>query len=361
MILNKLFLWILKTKLLMAVLVLLLETGCVVSTPAQLRGHELIPDYPNLTTIPGPTFDPVEWTKQISIPGAPGAYNPSLVRYGSGYLLSARFDTMEAGASPLQKQAQDQMVFVKLNSSFVPEGPVTRERFAQGNNLGTGQDPRLFWWKNEVWVLFNALNNAIAGSPRRMVLAKLSEKEDGYFKLTEAKFLSYGSGPFEKNWPPFLVDNELYLLYNTDPHQVIKPDLVTGKCTLVAETKIFPWQRGHVRGGTPALPYGENEFISFFHSSKRYRYLNNDWRQIYVMGAYTFSNKAPFAVTRYTPEAMDSKGFYDQSNHWKIIFPTGLVLDDDYAYVSMGRNDNQVVIVKIRMKDIERHLLKLQK
>jgi hypothetical protein len=82
--------------------------------------YELIPQYPNLTTIPGPTFNPVVWTKQLRIPGAIGAYNPSLITYGDGYLLSARFDVGNAGAPPFsgENSLEDQMVFVKLNRDF---------------------------------------------------------------------------------------------------------------------------------------------------------------------------------------------------------------------------------------------------
>jgi predicted GH43/DUF377 family glycosyl hydrolase len=332
----------------------LVVVNCKTSSP-DIRGYELIPHYPNLTTIPEPTFDPVEWTKQIHIPGAPGAYNPSLVSYGDGYLLAARYDTMVQGAKPSDADLEDQMVFVKLNRSFEPVGPVSRDFFTGGGEFGTAQDPRLFWWKNKLWAVFNARNQALEGAPRRMAIAEVQEK-DGYFSLASGQFFSFRGGFFEKNWPPFIVENELYFIFNTEPHQVIKPD-AHGKCTLVATTSVFPWKRGHLRGGTPALPYGENEYISFFHSSKRYRYLNNDWRQIYVMGAYTFSAKPPFAITRYTSKVIDSAGYYDQSNHWKIIFPAGLVLEGNYAYVTMGRNDNQIIVSKISLAAIEKELV----
>ena len=78
--------------------------------------------------------------------------------------------------------------------------------------------------------------------------------------------------------------------------------------------------------------------------------------QHYFMGAYTFSSKPPFEITRISREPIFGKGMYDTPGvsyptykPIRCVFPSGLYIDED-------RNEINVVFGK---QDYESWLLKL--
>jgi hypothetical protein len=103
--------------------------------------------------------------------------------------------------------------------------------------------------------------------------------------------------------------------------------------------------------GSPALPINNDSYLAFFHSSGHY---NHHGIQSYVMGAYLFSRHPPFAVTHISPEPIMHDRFINESLGWAykatdfIIFPGGLTMDDNYFYVSYGKNDGQGWIIKLK-------------
>lgn len=73
------------------------------------------------------------------------------------------------------------------------------------------------------------------------------------------------------------------------------------------------------------------------------------------MGAYTFDSKPPFSLLAVSPEPIVAKDFYQPPyyKNWKplrCVFPAGIVLDEDYIWLSYGRQDHEVWIAKIDKK-----------
>lgn len=66
-----------------------------------------------------------------------------------------------------------------------------------------------------------------------------------------------------------------------------------------------------------------------------------------------FCRKPPFTITHMTKEPIMKDIFMNETLGWAyraidyIQFPMGLVLDEDYIYVSYGRNDRDGWIVKL--------------
>ncbi len=72
----------------------------------------------------------------------------------------------------------------------------------------------------------------------------------------------------------------------------------------------------------------------------------------YFMGACTFSSEPPFEITSFSPEPIVGKDFYHGPPYktWRpmcIVFPAGFIFDDNFIWVSYGRQDHEMWIVKL--------------
>lgn len=136
-------------------------------------------------------------------------------------------------------------------------------------------------------------------------------------------------------------------------------------CTLVSLTTCpnLKWDFGVIRGGTPAVFIPElGEFISFFHSK---HILEGSKFATYFIGAFSFSAAAPFTLQRFSeaPIMMDEWYTGEWCNEGKqdyIVFPMGLVLMKENGttviMMSMGHNDREGWIVKIRLPDLMQNM-----
>ena len=143
------------------------------------------------------------------------------------------------------------------------------------------------------------------------------------------------------------------------PHHVLLPSLKTGISTTASYTcALMDWQWGELRGGTPAILDGDS-YISFFHSSIIMPSVHSNGKKIqhYVMGAYRFSARPPFALTHVSPEPIVGKGFYEGKEYptWKplrVIFPMGCIVGDEHIWVSYGRQDFEIWVATFDKKKL---------
>jgi len=286
-------------------------------------------------------------SKQIHIPGYPNAYNPSLIPYKDGYLLSFRYrgrfpatlrnspriDFSMIGVALLNKN-------LKINSQSVQLLQI--KSFASTYSL-TAEDARLYNVGDRTFIIFNDLSPMQGEGEFSMYLGELVEGRDGFILKEPAVLLNYPfAGKIEKNWSPFLLGDKFYLIYSNQPERVIlEVNLETGRCQEVTRmAQNWNWKYGQIRGGTPVYPVEEGLF-TFFHSSFPAKISKN---RAYVMGACVMDKNYPFSVEKITSFPLGNLSDYTEQNRSKIVFPGGLVIEDDIMLVAWGKNDNQVHI-----------------
>jgi predicted GH43/DUF377 family glycosyl hydrolase len=171
-----------------------------------------------------------------------------------------------------------------------------------------------------------------------------------------------GNTGTEKNWIWFQDgDGDLSFVYMTHPHRVVKTD--TKQCLLESNHDYHTkWPYGHIRGGTPPIPWGDNEFLCFFHSSVPWKTIPKlGLRMKYFMGAYTFRQKPPHHVTAITEIPIligsDQDPMIPQSP--AVVFPQGLVRDGEDLLVSFGVNDVACGWARIPESLITKRLVKV--
>ena len=290
-------------------------------------------------------------TKQIHVPGFPGAFNPCIVRWHDRFLMSFRVrnehmvSTFDIG-------------LVWLDDDFNPvDGPQVLD-FPEHTYLCASkkQDPRLIAVGDALYMVYSDFVKIGDIATRRMFIAQV-HSEHGQFTIDNPLCLHPFEGcseRWEKNWPPFVHDDQLLLAYSLIPHRIFKPSLESGACDTVTSTySAIDWPWGELRGGTSALRVGD-EYLAFFHSSILMPTVHSDGKKMqhYVMGAYTFSSKPPFEITRMSPEPIVAKGFYTSPayNTWKplrVVFPMGFIVDGDVIWLSYGKQDFEIWVAKI--------------
>jgi hypothetical protein len=105
------------------------------------------------------------------------------------------------------------------------------------------------------------------GEPR-VVLGRMQDDLSGVARLVR---LSYEREQrCEKNWLPWSVGGELFLIYSYDPFVVLRADPETGVCT-EAVRWTPPWSARRWRGGAPPVPHPERpeRFVMLVHETVR--------------------------------------------------------------------------------------------
>jgi hypothetical protein len=132
-----------------------------------------------------------------------------------------------------------------------------------------GEDPRLIILNNKVYVVFTCEFNNL-NIHRGIAITEFENYNPTFLKLKNNKFNS-----IEKNWAPFVKENELYFIYNFDPLVILKYDFNSeGLCNIIftqnnIELPINVTSK-FLRGGSNLIHYKNEYFIGGCHSRIHY-------------------------------------------------------------------------------------------
>jgi len=115
------------------------------------------------------------------------------------------------------------------------------------------QDPKLFILNDCVYILFHCLS-PYKDQYKCMAITKFNEWNP-IFLQTETKNI------IEKNWAPFVKDNQLFFIYNYDPLVVLYYDFNSnGMCTVINDKCLFNNSNSNIRGGN-LIHYKDEYYI----------------------------------------------------------------------------------------------------
>lgn len=212
------------------------------------------------------------------------------------------------------------------------------------------EDPRLFVYQNQLYLSY------CDGYQMAQALIDpetLQAIESYYIKKPDP-------ARTEKNWTFFEYDNRLLSVYDTQKQEIFE---MNGRDWKKKSSAQFPeWKYGYARGGTPPILVGD-EYISFFHSSILVRLKGNNVKQ-YYMGCYAFESKPPFKVTRMSKEPIIAGELVSNSiprlnNGIFVVFPSGVIRNEDSYDVSFGYNDLECRVVNVTDKFLHENMVAL--
>ncbi len=289
---------------------------------------------------------------------SPRHWNPGLLRYRGKLWLAYRYHRKET------PDARCGIAVTEIDpTTFEPIGQSSRLAFSGPSGTEHHEDCRLFLFRGEPMISFTEMNGYIPGHDYTCVMKYAKLKLTGVRWSVEDEWQPvYGNNAGyskEKNWIFFEHAEELYCIYSGAPkHIVLK--LNGEKVVQEFVTEGPDWQWGHFRGGTPPADLGDGRMMSIFHSSLATEVPPHFVR--YYGGAYTFESKPPFRPLQISQ--MPLMAGSEEDGHkvdpryvqgWKpfVVFPCGLVPDGTDWLCSLGVNDWQCAVARIKPEHLK--------
>ncbi len=294
-------------------------------------------------------------TRTVNIRNVLAAYNASIVNHNSGYLLFFRQDVFNRTREPCPFYSY--LGVVELDRNFEQ---TTKEYTRIDTNSDYSEDPRAFKIADQLYLSYNDVRQHTHHS-RSIRVARLNLED---YSLDFSTNLDLNQQRLEKNWTPFEYVGEdgkphLYIEYHLSPHKLLelpepdKPLVNSLNFPDHPSLPMLPWKDtiwGLPRGGAAPQRIGD-EYLGFFHSS----FKDEEGISWYLMGAYTFEAKAPFALTGISHYPILFKGIYDSpplntaNPNLRCIFPAGFAFENrdgkELIHVSCGENDSNIKIL----------------
>tara|TARA_B100001094_G_scaffold278860_1_gene288660 strand:+ start:1568 stop:2848 length:1281 start_codon:yes stop_codon:yes gene_type:complete len=253
----------------------------------------------------------------------------------------------------------------------------SKKIITHGESLSEGpEDPRLFYHKNDIYILINQLNDK---KKRHMFISKVDLKNLTYGdKIEICKDLSTD---FEKNWGPFIHKNKLYMIYDINPLKIFELD-DNFNCKQVCNlndnilkkfSESYPHLDFHIRNSTNLINIGNNQYLGLGHGVLDYK--NNTDINKYLIPSidkskYSQNDKDYFKrfhklytgffykLDMNSKEITEISPFFQLPNYESkqelIFFPTSIYLDDKkYVNISYNVGDNRSYFLRLHLDIID--------
>ena len=289
-------------------------------------------------------------------------YNPSVVQFEDGYLMSFRHDIPDPNTRT-EAQRRSLTGLIRLDASFNPVGQPTYLEL-QGRYRDC-EDTRLFFVGERLYICC-----CVYFPEQKATTISLMEIDKQTLEVRQITDLDYAnSQKIEKNWTPLVYSpalgkTDLYFMYSFDPHTVLKTRLdFSGKVAsktipLTPSSAPKPVRRwaskwGFISGGTPAIQVEEG-YLTFFHS--HFIAQKQVW---YVMGAALLEGRPPFRLIKISHQPILFKQMFASPHHsdprfrlsatTHVVFPSGLAegtfKGKEVFHVFYGDNDSAAGVV----------------
>lgn len=290
-------------------------------------------------------------------------YNPSIIENNDGRILCVaritnQSKSWEAQSDILKNDKIQLDPFMKFSyyfsslilfdlrtpNNFRIINPFHLEQLCATNFTNGIEDPRLFRYRNQIWVYAHFRGKVDRKCLHSPIIFKLESPESIIYLHTD------NMSDNEKNWMPFVYNHDLYFEYKVSPHIILKCDVNTGKCTEVYTTyavEKYPLLTYNKFGcGAPSqlIKIKNKEFfIGLAHISltivKHFSVIRKNF-------FYIFQNHPPFKIVMIGTEFTLTG---DQNN---IEFATGLIVKKDHILLSSGIDDCYSIIAKINLESV---------
>lgn len=279
-------------------------------------------------------------------------YNPSIIRHNGNLLMAYRWH----GAGTLGTW----LAMAELDEAFNPIEN-TRIRVMGVNDTFSVDDPRLFIFGGQLWCSY-VCSTWPNMPPTSVVVYGRIYKQEGVWTIDEGFRVDYGKNDgttMEKNWVFWDHEGTLSCIYNNQPNQ--KVIRIQGpKVVDVFESVTPHWPYGKIHGGTAPIPY-QARLLRFFHTRMDNEPMPARWR--YYIGACIMDPEPPFEIYSVSSEPI-IRGSEDEDMipldrascfHRKlnVVFPGGCIKDGEDFLLSIGINDCQSAIARLKPADLK--------
>jgi len=241
------------------------------------------------------------------------------------------------------------------------------------------EDPRLFYYKDDIFILVNELDD----DNRRLMYLAVIDVDTLNYKIPKTLVCESQSTNFEKNWGPFTYKNKLHMLYDINPLKILEVD-GQYNCKMVTNNydkkisemvKSFGDLHFHMRNSSNLIKFGK-EYLGIGHAVLDYKqatdinkflipaladsdysgtdkdYFNRFFK--YYLGFFYTLDMNKQEITKISPFfQLPSK----ESKQELIFFPTSFYEDkDNFLNISYSLGDNRSYVCKLHSEVVKASL-----
>ncbi len=305
-------------------------------------------------------------------------YNTGIEQYGDGYLVAYRSDVIETSSRYNHRHTHNTNKILRdyyqnnyrtnvisyfptlqlqqLDQNFQKYGKIydLTAEFERHNIIHSAEDPRLFRYHNQLYMLFNMDN---IGGNRSMYLAEITNQNSGPTITRYLRLPSPFGSKVEKNWSPIIHNNKLYFVYSYEPNLVlIEPNIKTGSSKVITKmpNKINSGY-GQVRGGTQFVPIGDNSYLSIAHTSIEIKNTLSGKKRAVKLVYFAYPVIIKFndkGEARFVDDINRNPIFahtipYNQTIEKDVFFPSGLVVSGENLVITSGVSDQHSSLIVV--------------
>jgi predicted GH43/DUF377 family glycosyl hydrolase len=287
---------------------------------------------------------------------SPRVWNPGLMRYKDRLWMCYRYHLREAdGRCATAITEMDP-------KTLQPMGPSQRLAFEGPTGTEHHEDARLFLFGGQPYISYTEMRGYRPGVDYVCVMRYAQLRMRGAkWEIVDEWQPEYGSNngrAKEKNWVFFEHDHAIHCVYADSPKHIVLR-LEGEKVVQIYESPGASWHFGPMRGGTNPVRMADGNFLAIFHSS-----VPSELPPAYVRyygAAMTFAGKPPFEPLQISTKPImvgsEVDGHQVDPRYvagWKpfVTFPAGLVEDGDGWLCSIGVNDWQCAVARLRLPQL---------
>ena len=244
------------------------------------------------------------------------------------------------------------------------------------------EDPRLFYYKNDIYILVNELykSDKYDDKIRNMFVSKINLDTLTYDN-PKTNLCEVLSGTFEKNWGSFIHNKKLHMLYDINPLKIfeVNDDF---ECKLVCDvfdnmlkkfSDSYPDLHFHIRNSSNLIDLGKNKYLGLGHSVLDYKTHTNinkyllpsidkskysEEDKVYFKKFFKLYSGFFFILDMKKKEITELSPFFQLPNYESkqelIFFPTSIFLDkQNYVNISYNVGDNRSYFAKLHLDIIK--------
>lgn len=230
--------------------------------------------------------------------------------------------------------------------------------------LHTGyEDARPVVINNKIYLTVCTLANHVLHTQLGLIKLLETEIEKPIILANQFKLLdpSRNKTNGQKNWMPFIYQNELYYVFSVNPHLILKCNPETGRNLQHSIT--YPNLNEDIRGGSNIITYNHPDFgMVYLALTHVRRYM------FYTHQLYIFESISPFKIISITKE------FYFESDKikilnpryknylkffWNVQFGSGILCDGNMIYLYYGHNNSKSIKIGLQSDILHTMLTKI--
>ncbi len=303
----------------------------------------------------------VDWFRQIpvtiEVPTNLAVCNPSILATECGWSVLVRALDPIPYAGTNEDYLSSENWLIQYDKDLRPQSRVRLQDEGILENCVEArnglEDGRLFEWSGQQWVLFSGLQRSQQGYVNSMILARI----DGDRLVHPIVLPSPYHYSREKNWMPWVLGNELYLIYSTKPLEVYRYE-TRGLARVHGGAYKFKNSGPMMSGSSQVIPWGSG-YLAIIHQRNRAPLVSR-FMQKYVMRdpeyqrkKVQFSHRMLLLDHNFNIK-VQSNAFHFENDG--IEFCAGIACQDDRVLISYGVMDEKARLIELDPSQVDQIL-----